>query len=230
MYYNEDLTIKACCDDPSVIFDLITEDYKDLVDKILTKKIVDINELDKEDNDVLTAMLKQGWYDLVLKYMKKKQWNVNHQNKDGDTFAHILMTKKYLDVMDIIEKLLKKDNFIPNIRNKKGETILDKSINNNYIYTTIKILEDERFNNIDLISFKNMYEKYIKSNSYGVYSKMNNLEIILDNLSYKDLLPKVEVLIDMIKSNIEKIKKEVFNHELKSLDIIIYGTLEESVA
>ena len=73
MYYNEDLTIKACCDDPSVIFDLITEDYKDLVDKILTKKIVDINELDKEDNDVLTAMLKQGWYDLVLKYMKKKQ-------------------------------------------------------------------------------------------------------------------------------------------------------------
>ena len=40
----------------------------------------------------------------------------------------------------------------------------------------------------------------------------------------------MEVLIHMITSNIEKIKKEVINHELKSLDIIIYGTLEESVA
>jgi len=230
MYYNEELTVKACSDDPSLIFDLINEDYKDLVDKILSKKLVSINEMDKEENDILMIMLKKGWYDLVLKYMKKKEWNVNHQNKDGDTFAHILMTKKYLEIMEILDKLLKNNKFIPNIRNKKGETILDKSINNSYIYTTIKILEDERFNNIDLVSFKNLYEKYVKSNNYGVYSKVNNLEVILDNLSYKELLPKVEVLIHMITSNIEKIKKEVINHELKSLDIIIYGTLEESVA
>ena len=230
MYYNEELTVKAVSDDPSLIFDLINEDYKDLVDKILNKKLVSINEMDNEENDILIVMLKKGWYDLVLKYMKKKEWNVNHQNKDGDTFAHILMTKKYLEVMEILDKLLKNNKFIPNIRNKKGETILDKSINNSYIYTTIKILEDERFNNIDLVSFKNLYEKYVKSNDYGVYSKVNNLEVILDNLSYKELLPKVEVLIHMITSNIEKIKKEVFNHELKSLDIIIYGTLEESIA
>ena len=175
-------------------------------------------------------MLKKGWYELVLKYMKKKELNINHQNKDGDTFAHILVTKQYLEIMEILDKLLKNNKFIPNIRNKKGETILDKSINNNYIYTSIKILEDERFNNIDLVSFRNLYEKYVKSSNYGVYSKVNNLEVILDNLSYKELLPKLEVLIDMIRSNIEKIKKEVFNHELKSLDIIIYGTLEESVA
>ena len=230
MYYNEELTIKACSDDPKLIFDLINEDYKELVDKILTKKIVSINETDQEDNNILMIMLKKGWYELVLKYMKKKELNINHQNKDGDTFAHILVTKQYLEIMEILDKLLKNNKFIPNIRNKKGETILDKSINNNYIYTTIKILEDERFNNIDLVSFRNLYEKYVKSNNYGVYSKVNNLEVILDNLSYKELLPKLEVLIDMIRSNIEKIKKEVFNHELKSLDIIIYGTLEESVA
>ncbi len=230
MYYNEELTIKACSDDPKLIFDLINEDYKELVDKILTKKIVSINETDQEDNNILMIMLKKGWYELVLKYMKKKELNINHQNKDGDTFAHILVTKQYLEIMEILDKLLKNNKFIPNIRNKKGETILDKSINNNYIYTSIKILEDERFNNIDLVSFRNLYEKYVKSNNYGVYSKVNNLEVILDNLSYKELLPKLEVLIDMIRSNIEKIKKEVFNHELKSLDIIIYGTLEESVA
>ena len=230
MYYNEELTIKACSDDPKLIFDLINEDYKELVDKILTKKIVSINETDQDDNNILMIMLKKGWYELVLKYMKKKELNINHQNKDGDTFAHILVTKQYLEIMEILDKLLKNNKFIPNIRNKKGETILDKSINNNYIYTSIKILEDERFNNIDLVSFRNLYEKYVKSNNYGVYSKVNNLEVILDNLSYKELLPKLEVLIDMIRSNIEKIKKEVFNHELKSLDIIIYGTLEESVA
>lgn len=230
MYYNEELTIKACSDDPKLIFDLINEDYKELVDKILTKKIVSINETDQEDNNILMIMLKKGWYELVLKYMKKKELNINHQNKDGDTFAHILVTKQYLEIMEILDKLLKNNKFIPNIRNKKGETILDKSINNNYIYTSIKILEDERFNNIDLVSFRNLYEKYVKSNNYGVYSKVNNLEVILENLSYKELLPKLEVLIDMIKGNIEKIKKEVFNHELKSLDIIIYGTLEESVA
>lgn len=228
MYYNEQLTMKACSDEPLLIFNLIDEDYKELVDKILSKKLVSINQTDEELNNVLMVMLKKGWYELVLKYMKRKQWNVNHQNKDGDTFAHILMTKKYLEVMEILDKLLKNDNFIPNIRNKKGETILDKSINNNYIYTSIKILEDERFNNIDLVSFRNLYEKYVKSSNYGVYSKMNNLEVILENLSYKELLPKVEILIDMIKGNIEKIKKELFNHELKSLDIIIYGTLEES--
>lgn len=230
MYYNEDLTIKACSDNSSLIFNLIEEDYKDLVDKILSKKIVNINTIDKDGNDILMIMLKKGWYELVIKYMKKKEWNVNNQNKDGDTFAHMLVTKKYLNIMDILDKLLHNSKFIPNMRNKKGETILDKSINDSYIYTSLKILEDERFNNIDLMSFKNLYEKYIKSDNYGVYSKMNNLEVILDNLSYKELLPKVEILIDMIKSNFDKIKKEVFNHELRSLDIIIYGTLEESIA
>lgn len=230
MYYNEELTVKACGEEPSLIFDLIKEGYKDLVDKILNKKLVSINECDENNNDVLMIMLKNGWYDLVTKYMKKKDWNINHQNNDGDTFAHILVTKSYLEIMDILDRLIKNVKFIPNIRNKKGETILDKSINNNYIYTSIKILEDQRFNNIDLVSFKNLYEKYVRSNNYGVYSKVNNLEVILENLSYKDLLPKLELLIDMIKDNIEKIKKEVFNHQLKSLDIIIYGTLEESVA
>lgn len=227
MFYNEELTIEACSEEPSLIFDLINEEHMDLVDRLLTSKKVSINTLNENEDNVIMYMLKKNWFDLVDKHIKDKKLDINHQNKDGDTFAHILVTKKYLDVMQIIDKLLKNVRFIPNIRNKKGETILDKSINNNYIYTTIKILEDERFNNINLVSFKNLYESYIKSDNYGVYSKINNLEVIIDNLSEKELLPKVERLIDTISSNIEKIKKEVFNHELKSLDIIIYGILEE---
>ncbi len=229
MFYDETQAIKKCEEDPSLIFNLIDEDHKELVDRILTEKKVDINTTNSDGNDILSYMLKKNWNDLVLKYMKNKKWNINHQNKDGDTFAHILVMKKYLDVMEIIKQLLKNIKFIPNIRNKKGETILDKSINNNYIYTTVKILEDKRFNNIDLMSFKNLYESYIKNDNYGAYSKMNNLEIIIDNLEEKELLPKVEKIVEKIKEDYEQIKSQVINHELKYLDDIVYGTLKESV-
>ena len=199
MFYDETQAINKCEEEPSLIFSLIDEEHKELVDKLLTEKTVDINTKNIEEYDVLSYMLKKNWYDLVLKHMKNKKWNVNHQNKDGDTFAHILVMKKYLDVMEIIKQLLKNIKFIPNIRNKKGQTILDKSINNNYIYTTAKILKDKRFNNIDLISFKNLYESYIKNDNYGAYSKMNNLEIIIDNLDEKELLPKVEKIVEKIE-------------------------------
>lgn len=229
MFYDEKRTIEACEEEPRLIFDLINEEHIELVDKIITKKIVDINTTDSDGNDIITYLLKKGWYEEVLKYMKKKEWNVNNQNNDGETFAHILVMKPYLEIMQIIKELLKNTKFIPNIRNKKGETILDKSIRNNYIYTTIKILEDERFNNIDLISFKNMYERYIKSNNYGIYSKVNNLEVIIDNLLEKDLLPKVEKLVNLITTNMKKIKEEVKNNELTSLDNLVYGVIEGNI-
>ena len=228
MFYDEKQAIETCADEPSQIFMLINEGHEEVVDKILSRRIVDINLEDNSGNDVISCMLKKGWYELVLKYMKKKEWDINHQNNEGDTFAHILVMKSYLDVMAIITELLKNSSFTPNLRNKKGETILDKSINNNYIYTTIKILEDERFNNIDLISFRNLYESYIKNNNYGIYAKMNNLEVIIDNLADKDLLPRMEKLISLISTNLETIKEEVENNKMKELDNLIYGLLEQS--
>lgn len=228
MFYDEKSAIEACEENPASLFELINGGYTLLVDNILAKKIVDINETNSNGDDVLMYLLRKGMNDLVLKYMKKKEWNVNHQNNDGDTFAHILVTKKYLDVMEIIKQLLKNDMFMPNIRNKKGETILDKSINNNYIYTTVKILEDERFNNIDLVSFKNLYENYIKNDNYGKYSKMNNLEIIIDSLALKELLPKLEKLVDFIKNNLDEILKSFERNQTKVLDDLIYGVIDNA--
>lgn len=228
MFYNEQKAIDTCEENPILIFDLIDENYKELVDKILTKNKIDINTKDKNGNDILQYLLKKGWYDLVEKHMKKKNWNVNNQNDAGETFAHILVTIKYLDVINIIKLLLKNQNFIPNIRNKKGETILDKSINNHYIYTTVKILEDERFDNIDLVSVKNLYEHYIKNNNYGAYAKLNNLEVIVDNLLEKELLPKVSKVINNINKNFKVIVEEVKNNETDSLEHIIYSSLEEA--
>lgn len=228
MFYDEKQAIEKVEEEPSQIFNLIDEGHLELVDKILRKKSTDINTVNDQEDDILSYLLKKNHYDLVLKHMKKKEWDVNHQDKNGNTFAHILVTKKYLEVIDIIKQLHKNKNFLPNIRNKQGETILDRSINNNYIYTTVKILEDQRFNNIDLVSFKNLYEKYIKNDNYGTYSKMNNLEVIVDNLKEKELLPKLTKIINSLTNNFEEVKKLVKMGDIKTLDNMIYGVLTET--
>lgn len=231
MFYNETKAIELVGEDPSLVFELIKEDHLDLVDKLLKKKIVDINICDEAGNNILVRLLKHGAYDLVLEHMKNKDWDVNHQNLDGNTFAHILVSINYVNVVDIINRLKKNKNFLPNIKNNKGETILDKSINDNYIYTTVKILEDSRFNNIDVVSFKHLYDTYIKSNKYGKYSKLNNLEIIVNSLTDKNLLPRMERLIEFIKSNFDLIKEEVLNSQKSTrIDAIIRDVLLEGNA
>ena len=231
MFYNETKAIELVEEDPSLVFELIKEDHLDLVDKLLKKKIVDINICDEAGNNILVRLLKHGAYDLVLEHMKNKDWDVNHQNLDGNTFAHILVSINYVNVVDIINRLKKNKNFLPNIKNNKGETILDKSINDNYIYTTVKILEDSRFNNIDVVSFKHLYDTYIKSNKYGKYSKLNNLEIIVNSLTDKNLLPRMERLIEFIKSNFDLIKEEVLNSQKSTrIDAMIKDVLLEGNA
>lgn len=231
MFYDETKTMEMCGEDPSLIFELIKEEHFDLVDKILSKKIVDINTIDQFGNDVVTKLLKAREFDLVLKYMKNNDWNINHQNNDGNTFSHYLVSINYVYVVDIIKSLRRKKEFLPNLKNKKGETILDKSINENYIYTTLKILEDKRFNNIDVLSFKKIFNAYIKSSYYGKYSKLNNLEIIVDSLNKKEsLLPNMKQLLDEIKMNMEQIKNEIMKNKSKSLENIIDSVLIEAIA
>ena len=226
----ETKTIELVEEDPSLVFKLIKEGQIETVDKLLKKKIVDINICDDSGNNILVRLLKAGAYDVVLSHMNNKDWDVNHQNLDGNTFAHYLVSINYVNVIDIITKLKKNKNFIPNIKNNKGETILDKSINDNYIYTTIKILEDSRFNNIDVISFKHLYDTYIKSNKYGKYSKLTNLEVIVNSLNNKKLLPTLEQIIEFIKLKFNGINEEVLkNNKSTKIDFIIQNVLEENI-
>ena len=219
MFGNEEIAIKTCERKPILIFDLIRERQFDLVDKILSRDKVSLNTLDSAGNDVVTRLLKAKEFDLVLKYMKKKEWNINHQNNEGNSFAHYLVSINYMYVVDIIKSIKRRKDFIPNLKNEKGETILDKSINENYIYTTLKILEDQRFNNIDVVSFRKLFDAYIKSSYYGSYSKLNNLEIIVGSLSKKDvLLPNMKQLLDEIKDNMDLIKDEIMSNKFKSLE------------
>lgn len=231
MFFDEAKAVKACEEDPSLIFELIKEEHFELVDKILSKKKVSVNVVDRAGNDVVTRLLKARQYDLVLKYMKKKEWDVNHQNLDGNTFAHYLVSINYVAVLDIIKQLRRNKNFLPNIKNKKGESILDKSINDNYIYTTLKVLEDDRFNSIDVLSFTRIIDTYIKSSAYGKYSKINNLEVILDSLDQKDgLLPVMEQMIRNIRDNLDIIKIEIMKNRSRHLESVIDQVLSEAIA
>ena len=227
MFYDEEKTIKACEENPALIFELIREEHFELVDKLLSKKKVNLNTTDSSGNDVVTRLLKAKSFDLVLKYMKNKEWNINHQNNEGNTFAHYLVSINYVYVVDIIKAIRRRKDFIPNLKNEKKETILDKSINENYIYTTLKILEDKRFNNIDVVSFKKLFNAYIKSSYYGKYSKLNNLQIIIGSLSKKDvLLPNMKQLLDEIKDNMDQIKMHnlhrflLINNNVRNLEIL----------
>ena len=225
----ETKTIELVQEDPSLTFGLIKDGHIEFVDMLLKKGLVDINLTDEYGNNILTRLLRVGAYDVVLNHMGNKDWDINHQNDEGNTFAHYLVSINYVNVIEIINKLKKNKKFLPNIKNNKGETILDKSINDNYIYTTVKILEDSRFNNIDVLSFKHLYDTYIKSNNYGKYSKLTNLEIIINNLNNKKILPTLEEIIRFIKANFNAIKEEILSKNKSTcIDTIIENVLEEN--
>ena len=221
-FYNEEQAIRVCLEKPEMIFRLIKEGYLDVVGKILSldKKI--INAVDEDGNSVMMALLSRKSYDLVLKNMKNRQWDVNHQNNIGNTFSHILVTLNYLKVLNILEQLKKNKNFIPNIKNNRGETILDRAVLSNNLCTAMKILDDKRFNNIDVLSFKYMYDKYINNSYYGTYSKINNLEIIVCKMRKKEKLkPNVRKLLNNIFSNMDKIKDDLLINNTNDIELII---------
>lgn len=227
MFYSVMQAESLCDSDPSLVFSLIKENDVEVLNRIISKDGFDFTICDLDGNNIIMCLLKNKQYDLVLKYMDKV--DINHQNKDGDTLAHILVGLNYVSVKEILEKILNDRRFILNIKNKNGETILDKSIHNNYLYTTIKILSNKSFNSIDVYSFKNLYETYIKSNNYGKYSKLSNLEIILDNLENKPLMPRMKKLLRNIYKNLDVIKSDLNVSKTENLDNIINGVIMEVI-
>ena len=225
MFYDETKTINACDADPSLIFELLKEEHIELIDKILSRKTFDINVVDEQGNNILTKLLKKGYFEIVLKHIKDKRWDINHQNNDGDTFAHILVTIKGFNTLDIYKEIKRNKNFIPNIRNNKGETILDKSLMNSSTYMTAKILEDSRFNEVGVLSFKRLYDTYIKNSSYGQYSRINNLEMIICGLEDKEVAPKVKMIINYLKENFDEIIEEVKNNKTRRIDSFLNRVL-----
>ena len=227
MFYSVNQAQSLCEGDPSLIFSLMKEGEWDIVESILDEGNIDFNIEDKNKNNIVMNLCKFKQFNLVLKYIDKV--NINHQNIDGDTIMHMLSSINFVDIKEIVEYILKQDNIDLNIKNNNGETILDKSIKNNYLYTTMKILENKNFDSIDVYSFKHLYETYIKSDYYGKYSKLSNLEIIIDNLESKRLLPRMQKIIYLIKRNKDVIEKDINVSKTDKLDYIINHVVMDAI-
>ena len=222
MFYDEEQALKACEEEPSLIFELMKEGHMQLVDFLLKKKKVSLKTIDQDGNTILMKLLKMKQYDLVEKYINDINSDINHQNNDGNTFAHLLATKDYVHTANIIKKLRRNKEFMPNVRNNEGKTILDLAISTGNLCTTLKLLEDKRFNDIDLVSFTNLYNTFVKSEEFGKYTKLMNLETIISELSKKSrLLPRVEEIISLVKKNFDIIKNELMNNKLTFMDNIV---------
>lgn len=230
MFYDEKQALKACEEEPSLIFELIKEGYYHLVDELVSKNKVDINIVDVAGNDVVARLLKAKQYDLVLKFIRKRSWNLNHKNLDGNTIGHLLVKDSSVSALKILDQLTKSKRYLLNLKNKNGETVLDRAIHNQSAFQALKILEEKRFNNIDVLSFKQLYQLCIKNNYYGKYSKLTNLENIVDSLEKKDnLVPSMSELLKKIVENMEIIKQDLMNGRFSLLDQMINTSLEESV-
>ena len=230
MFYDEKQAISACEEEPSLIFELMKEGFYDVVDEIISKNKISINTCDQAGNDVVSRLLKAKQYDLVLKYIRKRSWNPNHQNLDGNTIGHLLMKDRSPSAIKILEQLTKNKKYLLNIKNKNGETVLDKANDNQSVFPALKILEEKRFNNIDVLSFKHLYQLCIKNSTYGKYSKLTNLDMILTSLEKKDgLIPSMDKLLDKILNNIEVIKHDLMDNKFSLLDHMINESLHEVV-
>ena len=213
--------IEKSKDDPTLIFNYIRRSNYELAYELVDKNIVNINTLDSVGNDVMTKLLKARQYDYVILLMKKKNWNVNNQNDEGNTFGHILAMDNSPMAVKVVEELTKKSNYIPNLKNKRHETAMDIALTNNYLCTAFKLLEDKRFNEIDFSSFKNLFMASIENKDYGKYSKINNLEIIVDSLEKKDLSEAMRDLINCIIENLDRIKNDIMNNRYYTIESII---------
>ncbi len=227
MFYDELKTISDCDDDPSILFLLLKEGHVELIDKILSKKKIDLNIVDDEGDNFIMKLLKRGHFKLVLKHINNKKIDINHQNKEGNTFAHILVSFSNPLIIDILKIIKKRKEFEPNIRNNNGETILDISLESGYSSTIFNILEDERFSEVGVLSFMNLYKKFIKTKEYGIYSKVSNIELIIDSLEDKEVAPKVKDVIKYFKENFDEIKENVFSNKTKELDKYVLNVLSE---
>ncbi len=210
-----------CKEDPTLIFQYIKQGDYELVYELVNNNIVNINTIDCLGNDVVTRLLKAKQYEYVIMLMKKKNWDVNNQNDEGNTFGHILAMDNSPMALKVVEQLTKKSNYIPNLKNKKHETAMDIALNNNYLCTAFKLLEDKRFNEIDYSSFKNLFMASIENKYYGKYSKITNLEIIVDSLEKKELDSTMKNLVDSISDNLDRIKNDIMNNRNYTIVSII---------
>ena len=214
-------TMMQVKEDPALIFTLIKQGEFEKVEELIFNHDINVNTTDGVGNDIVARLLKARQYDLVLELMKKKNWDVNHQNDEGNTFGHILANDDSPMTVKLMEQLTKKKNYMPNIKNHKGETAMDIALSNNFLCTAFKLLEDKRFDDINIFSFKQLFDASIKNEVYGKYSKITNFELIVGNLEKKELDSNMKELVNSINDNRDAIKRDFMRNRSVLLENII---------
>ena len=218
--FTSDQAIKAAEEDPSIIFELIKTDNDELLNHMLDESLIDVNLVSSNNDNLAIKLLKSAKYELVLKVIKNKNWNVNYQNDDKETFGHILAKINNVAVVPVFKELKKNKNFDINLRNKDDKTIFDISVESHNAYVSTKIIEDERFNDINIFEFLKFYETYIDTNEYGKYSKINMIESIL-TMDGRYVNTRMQELLNHLKDNFKNIKKDIENDDYNLLKSII---------
>ena len=218
--FTSDQAIKAAEEDPSIIFELIKTDNDELLNHMLDESLIDVNLVSSNNDSLAIKLLKSAKYELVLKVIKNKNWNVNYQNDDKETFGHILPKINNVAVVPVFKELKKNKNFDINLRNKDDKTIFDISVESHNSYVSTKIIEDERFNDINIFEFLKFYETYIDTNEYGKYSKINMIESIL-TMDGRYVNTRMQELLNHLKDNFKNIKKDIENDDYNLLKSII---------
>lgn len=218
--FTSDQAIKAAEGDPSIIFELIKTDNDEVLNHMLDEELIDINITSTNKDSLAIKLLKNSKYDLLLKVLKNKKWDINYQNEDKETFGHILAKINNVAIIRLFKELKKNKTFDINITNKDNKTIFDISVESKNSYLSTKIIEDERFNNIDIFKFLKFYETYIDTNEYGKYSKINMIDSVL-SMEGRYFSTRMQELLNHLKDNSKTIKKDIEKDDYNLLQSII---------
>lgn len=218
--FTSDQAIKAAEGDPSIIFELIKTDNDEVLNHMLDEELIDINITSTNKDSLAIKLLKNSKYDLLLKVLKNKKWDINYQNEDKETFGHILAKINNVAIIPLFKELKKNKTFDINITNKDNKTIFDISVESKNSYLSTKIIEDERFNNIDIFKFLKFYETYIDTNEYGKYSKINMIDSVL-SMEGRYFSTRMQELLNHLKDNSKTIKKDIEKDDYNLLQSII---------
>lgn len=224
MFYNEESATRTCEDIPLTSFEVIKNGYGYILFDLIKNKALDINLEDENKNNILMSLAINKDFETLLKLINNKDFDINKQNEDGDTLSHLILKSTGIKILEIYKNIKKKEDFNPHIKNKKGEGLIDIAIKTNSLRNIINVITDNKYCCMNINSFANIYENYLKSKSFGFYTKIDILDAIL-KIDIKKMDLEFKKLIISLKENYELIKEELSKGKTTTLENIVLKAL-----
>lgn len=220
MFFNEEGATKACMEEPSQVFKLISED-DNLIKKLVDDKIVDVNINHSDGDSLAMKVLKSGNLDLTLDLIKNTDFDVNYANNNGETIGHLIALYNDVAALPLFKTLKRKKKFNVNVLDNNNESILDYAIRAENTYIINKTLERDDFISFDIYSFSKLYDAYLNNNNYAFLSKIDIIDSVI-KLDKRKIKPRMQELVNHLKDMKSDIKNELEeNNKINTLDTIM---------